>query len=828
MVERHNKQIIDELQKRLAQFGSSWPDQLPFVQYAYNSTPHSKTKEAPFKVVFGTEPPLPNFEDVDIDHHQDKTVRKYVEDLQKRLQTIHKAVKERVEKKIEQEKASYNKSEKHTPLKVGDIVYEKENVRASKLTPKWKAEPVTVLERCKTAKGEPGYTYIVKRADGSEHRRNYEQLKLAKAHFPENTVVTTEQVRVQDKRTETIAVLWDSDDDSPITSSLPGFKPLPAPSSVSALVSATCRISPTSTHPYPATVATATTIHGLPQITTLNVSSLSSHVPPVTSVNGAIGPAQIPLITTLNVSSSCAATPPTTVVSSGSLPTQIPLITTLNVSSSCAATPPTTVVSSGSLPTQTPLITTLNVSAFCTATPPTTAASSGALSVQTPSVRTLIATPATSENNVTNTPPIVVLTLSSPVAETPLLASSAVTPTHPQHLEATGNTPSLELTSASADTPDTVIKVVNVRNNSNVTEILSAQRQASTREPSSLPPIPPGSRSRTASYSGEPLATSRKGLGSPRAVRTNSTGTPVKVGESRDKSGGKLKAKNRRKSTSDADDSGVQDNTIYNFTQFLRHSSAERTVNHSTPEVNSEERVGTEATSETGEPRQEPVFNLAEEISARQRQIRSNPPPHPLIARFQLRDSAFNRSLLSTNQPLHLAGLNRRVDSDSDANSQDFGTAEEGSSSEDSFHEAVASVRRTDSPIAASNIQLLNISEQEVQPRYNLRSGNRNGQISQSSEGRKRDNSSLELSADSAQSPKHLLYDEQILQTSPRLDFTRIAFVPQPTDQTTGEDSYRAVAYRTAGISQPDSNIENPSDPQANNLSIMELDDVFD
>ena len=189
-VERHNRQIIAELQKRIEQHDKSWADQLPFVQYAYNSTPHSKTGESPFKVVFGREPPLPNFEEVDIDHHHDKSVRKYVQDLQKRLQTIQEAVTKRTEKKIEKEKEQYEKKLKHTALEEGEVVYEKENVRTSKLTPKWKRDPVKVVKRCKTPEGEPGFTYVVERLDGTQHRRNLEQLKPARADFSENQRVS--------------------------------------------------------------------------------------------------------------------------------------------------------------------------------------------------------------------------------------------------------------------------------------------------------------------------------------------------------------------------------------------------------------------------------------------------------------------------------------------------------------------------------------------------------------------------------------------------------------------------------------------------------------
>ena len=63
----------------------------------------------------------------------------------------------------------------HIPLTEGELVYEKENVRPTKLTPKWKREPVKVVKRCKSPKGSPGHTYVVERRDGSQHRRNLEQ-----------------------------------------------------------------------------------------------------------------------------------------------------------------------------------------------------------------------------------------------------------------------------------------------------------------------------------------------------------------------------------------------------------------------------------------------------------------------------------------------------------------------------------------------------------------------------------------------------------------------------------------------------------------------------
>ena len=58
-VERKNRSIIAELSKRVAQFGSDWAAQLPWIQLAYNSTPHTGTKFSPHVLMFGREARTP-------------------------------------------------------------------------------------------------------------------------------------------------------------------------------------------------------------------------------------------------------------------------------------------------------------------------------------------------------------------------------------------------------------------------------------------------------------------------------------------------------------------------------------------------------------------------------------------------------------------------------------------------------------------------------------------------------------------------------------------------------------------------------------------------
>lgn len=180
VVERQNRQIIAELQARLQQFGGNWTEHLPFVQYAYNSIPHTKTGESPFRVIFGYEAPLPSFTDVDVDHVNNKSVRDYVRQFQERMKSIHNAVRERTESKSAKEKADYDKNAKTVIFEKGDKVYEKELVRKHKLQPRYKPKPVEVVKRVRSSLGDPGHTYMVQREDGSLHRRNIEQLKPVK------------------------------------------------------------------------------------------------------------------------------------------------------------------------------------------------------------------------------------------------------------------------------------------------------------------------------------------------------------------------------------------------------------------------------------------------------------------------------------------------------------------------------------------------------------------------------------------------------------------------------------------------------------------------
>ena len=183
MVERWNRQLISELRTRLLQNQTTWPEQMHFIAMAHNAAPAARTGESPNLVFFGRELPLPTFTDFSANTLREKSVQEYVKKFQKRVEIIHEAVRAESKARSDKTAAAYNRKVKHTPLNPGELVFYKETPKnCLKTDPKWTG-PVEVVKRHPNAQGNPGTTYTLKYKDGSTLRRNYEQLKVAKAAY---------------------------------------------------------------------------------------------------------------------------------------------------------------------------------------------------------------------------------------------------------------------------------------------------------------------------------------------------------------------------------------------------------------------------------------------------------------------------------------------------------------------------------------------------------------------------------------------------------------------------------------------------------------------
>ena len=79
--EAANKVILAGLKWRLQDAKGAWAEELPQVLWAYQTTPHSTTKESPFRLAYGTEAMIP----VEIEEGSPRVVH-YNEEANSQLQ----------------------------------------------------------------------------------------------------------------------------------------------------------------------------------------------------------------------------------------------------------------------------------------------------------------------------------------------------------------------------------------------------------------------------------------------------------------------------------------------------------------------------------------------------------------------------------------------------------------------------------------------------------------------------------------------------------------------------------------------------------------------
>ena len=146
MVERMNRQIIDQLTKRLQQYGKTWPEHMQYVALAHNAAPASRTGESPNLVFFGRELPLPTFTDLSIDTLRGKSVKEYAQEMQRRVKSVHDAVRAETVGVSAKTAEAYNRKAKHQPLGEGELVYYRQAPKDHvKTQPKW-IGPVAVVQ----------------------------------------------------------------------------------------------------------------------------------------------------------------------------------------------------------------------------------------------------------------------------------------------------------------------------------------------------------------------------------------------------------------------------------------------------------------------------------------------------------------------------------------------------------------------------------------------------------------------------------------------------------------------------------------------------------
>lgn len=98
MVERLNRTIKDMLSKYINVKQTEWDDYIDCVVMAYNSSVHETTGITPFRMMFGSEMTIPvdlQTESLEIGKGEKISETKYVKNLCKNLELVHKFARER-------------------------------------------------------------------------------------------------------------------------------------------------------------------------------------------------------------------------------------------------------------------------------------------------------------------------------------------------------------------------------------------------------------------------------------------------------------------------------------------------------------------------------------------------------------------------------------------------------------------------------------------------------------------------------------------------------------------------------------------------------------
>lgn len=165
ITERFNRTLISMLGTLEQDQKSDWKIHIGSLVHAYNATKHETTGFSPYFLMFGREPTLP----VDLvfglaKHDKAKTLSKYIENLQVRLEHAYEAAKTASKNIQHRQKMYYDQKAKGVGLREGDRVLVKVVAfdGKHKIADRWEDTPYIVLQQPNT--NVP--VFKVKREDG--------------------------------------------------------------------------------------------------------------------------------------------------------------------------------------------------------------------------------------------------------------------------------------------------------------------------------------------------------------------------------------------------------------------------------------------------------------------------------------------------------------------------------------------------------------------------------------------------------------------------------------------------------------------------------------
>ena len=218
-VERYNRTLHDLLRTLPQKQKKRWPEHLPHVTWAYNTTPHASTGYTPFYMLFGRDARLP----VDLllgkisDDMVSYSPNEWVETHQRNMSTAYRHVRQKLDQAASVRKVRYDKKAKEAPLAIGTRVYVRQHPKGrNKIQDGYGAIPFKITnkggENCKDI-------YQVEPADGLGQSKwvNRSQLKecpkarikVETTRLPHFQAQTKDVMQSSDSEEEETLELWD-------------------------------------------------------------------------------------------------------------------------------------------------------------------------------------------------------------------------------------------------------------------------------------------------------------------------------------------------------------------------------------------------------------------------------------------------------------------------------------------------------------------------------------------------------------------------------------------------------------------------------------------
>ena len=232
--ERFNRTLHDRLRTLERTQKKKWPEHLPELVAAYNSTPHSTTRYSPHYLFFGRDPRLPVDRLLGIPcGDEDGDMDDYVAGHFLRLKNAHDHALQSTEQEAARRKRRHDQTATASSLPIGARVFVRNHQPRgrAKIQDAWEDVPFRVVDRTE----EEGNVYVVEPLMGDGRARTLHRAELLDArdlvddinNEPEEIAQTEEYTEKFDKnQRHANPDVSDSDSEPELTNTLPNYRTL--------------------------------------------------------------------------------------------------------------------------------------------------------------------------------------------------------------------------------------------------------------------------------------------------------------------------------------------------------------------------------------------------------------------------------------------------------------------------------------------------------------------------------------------------------------------------------------------------------------------------